>query len=434
MKRKLTQVLLACILLLNCMGCSKKTDYGTEYNPETDYQHSYECIVPSLRDIQSDGKGQYIYKNNYIYYHDMENDTFLPLCNKANCLHDKETDNQRRYECNAYASERAYDYGEVVNLSRKIQYYDGYVYYARANSLYRVSKDGSKRDIIFTLKEELPITSWILHRGVFYYETQPYFYGENEETDVYSKNILRSLPLSDRMMEKDAKTIFESDEEHDTKNTAGTIIAYKDVVAYTIVSTSKGFKWETVEEWLEEIHQNTYLYHVKSGEIKEIPVPEGYSKTVRISSISFLKDKMLIKLYDNLEDETKQFPIYSMDYDMDSQQIWKDNVPQYMEMQVYGDYVVMLDQDYQYFMKENKENFNYEIYDENANLMSECSCLSYGANTVRGFGPDGILILFEENNNSYNVYQVDFEEMLKCSKEKIQPKKIAQIVGTEDVP
>ena len=43
----------------------------------------------------------YLYHNGFIYYLQEGGDMILPLCNKADCLHDQETNLERIKECNA---------------------------------------------------------------------------------------------------------------------------------------------------------------------------------------------------------------------------------------------------------------------------------------------------------------------------------------------
>lgn len=431
LKRLIVSVCLV-LIIGNITGCSKNIDYGEVYNYETDYQYSYNCSVVSWRDIQSDGTGQYIYKNNYIYYYDMNSKTFAPLCNKANCLHDKETEDNKKTECNAYASEGAYDYGNVINTNTNIQYYDGYIYYVRANSLYRVKKDGSKKDKIFTSEEELPVNYWLLHRGVFYYETEPFYYGEDKTTQIYTKCVLKALDISDRMKEKNAEIVFESDEEH-TGIGFGPIAAYKDYLSFSYNANQKDYVSTSNEDWLVHNNSYTYLYNVKTKDLSLIQIPEGYSETTVVGGMYFLDDKILVRLYDNLEDETYTMPIYSINYDMTDEKIWlDDDIPQDMEIQVYDDYVILFDLDYQFFIKDNQENCNYTIYSKDAEKMSEYVCPTYGSVDNRGFGPDGIQVLFEENDNTCNIYELDIDNILNLTGEEVKPELIGELYYSED--
>lgn len=90
------------LMAISIMGCDNAKDYSGEYNFETDDQYSYATSIVSWKKYQSDGNGQYILMNDYIYYYNNETKQMNPLCSKANCLHDMENDKERRGDCNAY--------------------------------------------------------------------------------------------------------------------------------------------------------------------------------------------------------------------------------------------------------------------------------------------------------------------------------------------
>lgn len=427
--KHITIGLILALMLIIFTGCSKNEKYGEEFNYKTDCQYSYDCSVASWRDVQSDLKGQYIYKNNYIYYYDMDSDTFSPLCNKANCMHDKETDDKRKAECNAYASEGEFDYGDVMNNNANIQYYNDYIYYARANSLYRVSKDGSKKDTVFTSDEKLPINYWIIHRGVFYYETEPCYYGKNNNTQVYTKCVIKALSLSNKMKEKNAEIIHKSDEEH-TGIGFGHLLAYKDYITFNYIANRKDYVSRSNEDWIMNNTSYTYIYNTNTKDLSLIPVPKGYSKTTCISGIHFLEDKILIKLYDDMKKQSYKLPIYSINYDLTDEKIWLDNtIPQGYNILIYKDYVIFEDV---WYMDKLTEKCNYMIYDGNAKKVSEYICPAYKAVEHRGFGPDGVQILFEEIDSGCNIYELDINDLLNLTGQEVKPKLIGKLSYTEE--
>ena len=72
MNKNITKMLGAAMLaaiIAFSSGCSKQRDYGENFNLETDYQYSYYCNVTSWQKFQSDGDGQYIFRNQFIYYY-----------------------------------------------------------------------------------------------------------------------------------------------------------------------------------------------------------------------------------------------------------------------------------------------------------------------------------------------------------------------------
>lgn len=416
------------IITTSC-SCSKKKDYSGEYNYETDCQYSYCSNIPSWKYIQSDGSGQYIYKKNFIYYYNMKTHTMTPVCNKANCLHDKETSEDRREECNAYCLEVDMD-----RMSTYIQYYEGNIYYVDGGSLYRLSTDGSKKDIIFSTEDNMPILEWLLHRGTFYYDTEPYYNGKDdkeettqgeEEEKVYKKCILKAIPVSSNMKEKDAEVIFENDNEHNVLS-FGPLKAYKNYIYYDIVANENDFEMTDNESWFRQVDVKTYIYNTETGENTVIPVPEGYTDTTQISGIIFLKDKILVKLYDNLQNEEYKMPIYSMNYDLTGQKIWLDDVEQDKLVQSYEDSVIISDSDIQYFVKGNKKSANIEIYNEKAERISYFVYPFNVLGTFSGFGPDGINVEFKETDDSLAVYELPFDKVKNCHGEMVEPELVAE--------
>ena len=144
MKIKRIKVLVIIMLMaISIMGCDNAKDYSGEYNFETDDQYSYATSIVSWKKYQSDGNGQYILMNDYIYYYNNETNQMNPLCSKANCLHDMENDKERRGDCNAYLNRGGDTDGASVDVEdsgyKYIQYYEGKVYYFMGSSLYSVS-------------------------------------------------------------------------------------------------------------------------------------------------------------------------------------------------------------------------------------------------------------------------------------------------------
>ena len=448
MKKKIIKMLgaaLLAVIVAFSSSCSQQRDYGEEYNYETDCQHSYYGSVTSWNKIQSDGEGQYVLKNNYIYYYNTEKKTMTPLCNKSNCLHDMETDESRLDDCNAYAP----SYDDIGD--ERIQYYDGYIYYVDIDweegcSLYRVKKDGSKKDKIFTTDDQMPIYEWLIHRGRFYYSLEIYYNEEDNSDQVYKKCILKSLELSSNMKEKKAKVIFESDEEHSAVE-LNQLKAYKNYLCYTFTADTNGVEYNGFESWVRQIYAPVYLYNIDTEENREIPVPKGYSETTIIGSVTFMEDKMLIKLYDNVQDVTGdtqngayKVPVYSMNYDLTDQKIWLDSIEQGKLVQTYGDYVIISDAMFQYLSHIYQQmaspsdlnlidvlefKTNVEIYSSDAKRISYFVYPMNVAGNFNGFGPDGVNVEVDEDDDSWSVYELRFEDVLNCKGEEVELEKVS---------
>lgn len=423
MRNKRIKVLVIIMLMaISIMGCDNAKDYSGEYNFETDDQYSYATSIVSWKKYQSDGNGQYILMNDYIYYYNNETKQMNPLCSKANCLHDMENDKERRGDCNAYLNRGGDTDGASVDVEdsgyKYIQYYEGNVYYFMGSSLYSVSKDGSSKKKIYTVGDGKQIGSWLLHRGKLYYELEEYTYeGEN----VYSKGIISMINLEKSMDEKNSKVIFETEDELNLKS-LGNIQAYKNKLFFSVSCNSKDFTMTDNESWIESLESNYYMYDVDSNQLSVIDVPDKKSNTDIIGTIVFLKDKLLIKKYDDMQDLQYETPIYAMNYDTKDISVWMDGIPQDSGIMTYDDYVIIDDADIQFFNNDNTDSCNVKIYSSDAKQVSGFEYELNSIGTFAGFGPDGISVDVTQNDTSWSVCEIKFDDVKKCNGDKITPK------------
>ena len=439
----LSAILLS-VLLAFCSGCTDKRDYGTEFNLETDCQYSYFNSVSTWKKVQTDGKGQYLYNNNYIYYYSDGDHKLIPLCNKPNCLHDMETDKKRQENCNAFVHRLDYDF---------IQYYEGYVYYYVNDAiddlscLYRVSTDGGRKDKIFTAENE-DVGSWLIHRGVFYYAVQSSFTKQDNKNQIYTKFTLKSLDLSADMDEKKAKVIYETDEKYTALN-LNPIKAFKNYLCYSATFTPREFKSRDQKEWLRTVHTPTFIYNIDTGENREIPIPEGNGSYTTIGEVTFLNDRLLVKLYNNLNDldgttgaGMRLVPIYSMNFDLTDVKLWHKGVEQGKLVQGCGDHVIISDamlpvmsgifavvisnsdyslEDMPTFEEMSLTKTDVEIYSADGTRVSWFVYPMNNKGNFNGFGPDGYNAEFKNNGDgSWSVFRLKLDDVLHCRGEKVE--------------
>ena len=110
MRRIKTYLIIVNLIFLT--GCANKAMPDT-YVENYDYQYrqwSDSIAFPKVQ--QGSDNIVYIYKNGFIYYMEEGNDVLVPLCNKVDCLHDRETDQQKIKECNA-----SVDLEELANIN-----------------------------------------------------------------------------------------------------------------------------------------------------------------------------------------------------------------------------------------------------------------------------------------------------------------------------
>ena len=173
MKRYLFMIMtLLCVITF--MSCGKADD---EFNLETDFQYQNTVSGLKCRCISQDEEGNvYFISNHFIYKYDRRTKQAYPLCNRPNCLHDKETEYKKFKECNAFMNESNWN----VNESG-IQYYNGKIYAVQGifvhtkkehYNVFSVNVDGSHREDISDLYSTSML--WCIHRGKLYFVQQSY--------------------------------------------------------------------------------------------------------------------------------------------------------------------------------------------------------------------------------------------------------------------
>ena len=155
----------------------RETEYGDTYVEGVDSQYLYQYgMVQANSGIQRGNGVVYVAVGDFLYYMDEKTHTILPLCNRVDCMHDKEETEEKRKECMAYME-------DGMGLS----YNDGWLYYtywgtdyentasigAEKSVLYRIRDDGSKKEMITEWKEG-GLPEWLIHRGCIYYIKQTY--------------------------------------------------------------------------------------------------------------------------------------------------------------------------------------------------------------------------------------------------------------------
>lgn len=311
--KKGIQKMLACILTITCLtGCTKK-ELPDSYVAGSDFQYMHMLEESGVSFWQNGKDGKFFLAGGYIYFMDKDKN-IVPLCNKADCLHNRETDETKKKNCNAYTGLFQYD-GQ-----QKIVYQDGYVYFMsldtsteqsdfRGYILQRTKEDGSEKE---SLKEwkKCNINDWIIHRGVCYYVEQVYVTDEtkNEVEDRFS---VKSFAL--KYPEKE-KTVYKPKKEWYVL-TAQWLQAYGNYVYFGLAAYDR-----KVIHMVNEKNNKDYLmmpewsYQINTGELNEITIPE-LKKGIDTGYFVMWKDCLLISPYDQQEEENAKNDIYITDLD-----------------------------------------------------------------------------------------------------------------------
>lgn len=183
MKKLISAILSICILssvactFSSCGEQPLKIDYSDKYIENQDYQYMYADGF-GHSSFQKSDNGYYAAVNNFIFFIDGKTMNATPLCNKSNCLHDRETDEEKLKECNAYLP----DYAEYTRNS--IQLYNSKIYFLQLDSadsaedvdkylFYEMDIESGSRKLLLTYTDG-KVNFWAVHRGNIYFKADNY--------------------------------------------------------------------------------------------------------------------------------------------------------------------------------------------------------------------------------------------------------------------
>ena len=330
------------LLLLG--GCGKSTLDPDSYVEGTDYQYQFYNRQLFITEMAKGKEFSYMTIGHYIYQLDEKTQTVAPLCNKTNCLHDKETDDKRLEECNAYI--------DSPDGASGLAYMNGFVYFVDedwsgqniTNRLWKCSKDGSTREKIYEWNKKV-VEGVCFHRGSLYYVDHSYNESNEESYEI------KQLKL-DGIGKFEPKTIFKPD-----KNVA--VYAYGELKAfgnhiYITVNGEQTDKTErltdeeiekmSAKEWNKYSYAKTFQYNLMDEELTEIKVPEQ-SDSERVSQITFWKNKIVFKAFDGNKshDYDTETNVYIANLDGTDAKVLLENIPMYRWISSDGNYLYVSD-------------------------------------------------------------------------------------------
>lgn len=188
---KKTVIILLLVIMASSIGCtnnSVKSKNINTYDEIRDYPYSFCDLSTGNFTVQKGNNGYYFSINNFLYFADEDNMIAIPLCNKNNCLHDKETDYSKLSQCNAYLLDNLintdfYFLNNKLYILKDESYYEGNKLVV-INSIYEAQSNGTELKKIFSVNKQ--ILRWIIHRGIIYYATDSD--GKVEGFDLSDKN------------------------------------------------------------------------------------------------------------------------------------------------------------------------------------------------------------------------------------------------------
>lgn len=285
--KHIAAVLLLCTLTIT--GCSKSVSEDS-YIAGTDFQYQYYDRSLFTTVMARGTDAMYFAADSFIYQLDEGTGTLAPLCNKPNCLHDKETDKNRKPECNAYITTDTSITG--------ITYMNGCIYSimrewaddGSCDTLYKIAGDGSAKEKAYQWEGGI-VEGWCIHRDVLYYVEHTY---DEDNEEHYA---VKAMKLSG-MGKRKAETIWKPDENVAVLSLL-TPQAYGNHL-YITINGLKGADLEALkleEDFIKHSYNKTFQYNLQDKTLSEIQTP-NQSDMQHVSEVTFWQDKIVYQAFD----------------------------------------------------------------------------------------------------------------------------------------
>lgn len=295
-------ILLVCFL--SSCNSGEEEFLKDTYIEGQDYQYMFTESDFDANLVARGDKGYYTCMHHFILYFDPETKTATPLCNKVDCLHDKEENEELMKKCHAYV-DFTWDGPE-----NQIVFYNGALYMLNPSNednygeLIKFPIDGSERTIVRTF-EEGSISYWLIHRGYMYFVSNYYSITDEEGGVVNYRNSL--LRCSVNNTKKEIELIYEP-EEGLSEAEALTPRAYGNHIYFF----RRGFTKEVDSgvNYRECLAWKSFQYDIRTKEIREIIVEDQKDNPYAYVSfgsgtLDFVDDKILFHACDIREEEVK---------------------------------------------------------------------------------------------------------------------------------
>lgn len=344
-----------CTTLTACGG--KSATLPDTFVEGSDWQYMQESGWFFEPTVQKGANGIYYFIwKGFVYYLDSETQSLLPLCSKADCLHDQETDNERMTECHAYVGETFSGPGEGIN------YCNGWVYSLLQDvdqtALIRISEDGTKKEEVYQWGSDAGIEHWIVHRDAVYYANHTYYMKDGELREKFA---LMQLPLDAGL--RQPKELYATPENCEIYALSW-IQGYGNYIYFQVNGSSTREIEVTDDNYMDYLFCPTMVCNLNTGEVTALTAPDMGAADV-IQGVTFWQDRILLKpaTVGQIWEETGT--VYSANLDGSDPQIFMENFPQ-------GDQILS-DGKYLYLTNHNRVtrmgggDVLYQVLDEDLN-------------------------------------------------------------------
>lgn len=271
--------------------------------------------------VQEYKDGCYVLHEDFVYFFSNESGSFTPVCDKPNCMHDKETDAEKKKNCIAHLD------NFVGSFRSSIQLYNGNLYVCyeapgiEGSYITRIAADGSHKEKIYTINDM--VIHFFVHRGNAFVYKGGY---QSTEDGVENTMKLVKIPLNDLYPVRE--------ESINCLDELGDIERLYDFTAYgNYLCFGLAYKDNPAIE-------RAYVYDIVKDEINEITIPD-MSESTCFGKYTFFDEKLFFQRY---ELNNKNIPpdeptdIYCAEPDGSNPRIVLSNVPLFYMLQSDGKY------------------------------------------------------------------------------------------------
>ena len=300
---------IACVVLGGCFLTNPMKGANPEgYDFETDLQYYQLREAIKVTRVQNCDGGCYLYHNGFVYKADVKSGEITPLCDKANCLHDQETNPEKRSQCNACVVD-----GDAPGVSLMLQKDKLYVCVGPHggitvggeknpfSTVMQIAQNGHSKEMLYeNMDGEMSLV--MAHRGYIYYFVQAFSAGDQ---GITTKLSVQRLSISRKNNEPE--TVFSvPDGYHDLGY--GFLQAYGKYVYFDLDYTDDS-----------GAHSSLFIYDTESGEITE---HEG------LGHPSFYNGKLYFKDYNSNEGDDFPTEVYRTDLQGENRETVFEDIPQ----------------------------------------------------------------------------------------------------------
>lgn len=398
MRHKVVQWIFLCFFILGITGCAPEEKLPDTYIAGSDHQYMY-YDRQNYFSRQAEGeKGYYLLQGNYIYYIDKDSKNVIPLCSKADCLHNSESDEDKYSDCNAYVAN---------NGMVQISYCNGYLYYINEDYineefvLYRLKEDGSSREVLKRWKD-CAIKQWIVHRDRLYYIEVDYSTGENGKT--LEHYYIKSLSLKGNFQKIDSETIYTPDENLYVLDVSWPQAYgnhfYFQVLGYTTLDADS----VTDENYQDYLYMKTFEYDLLDGSLHDIWAEEE----LYVQGVTFWQNRIIVFPGDQEMERGEQAVSYIADLDGSNRKVFSEEV---LRGQLY-----LSDEEHLYLSNsilvllgiENQQQ--YIVYNSDNEKIDTIGMPFQGAGDPEIGGTGGMFLAFGDENDTSKWYIEYFDK------------------------